>query len=125
MRRSARNQDEAAFVDHIQDFLNDHLGEPEDTRVDEIRHQGYWIHVGRDDRRGIFHDFKTGEKGSGFDLLPLLGLSISDFTSWLRGIQPAAAKFRSEKRPKSAAGFEILVLNDADDDGRIVNYFKL
>src|SRR5262249_49375450 len=124
MRRSARSQDEAAFVDHIQDFLDDHLGEPEDTRDNEVCYQGYWVHVGHDDRRGVFNNFKTDEKGSGFDLLPLLDLSVSDFTSWLRGIRPAAARVRSEKQPKSAAGFEIMVLNDADDDGRIANYFR-
>lgn len=102
----------------------DHLGEPDDRRDDEVKYQGYWVNVSNGDQRAIFNNFATDEKGAGFDLLPLLDISVSDFTAWMRGAKPATAKTRAEKTAKAAAGFEIMVLGEQADDGRIARYLE-
>ena len=90
MRRPPRDQHEALFVRHLPEILRALVGEPDSETDVRMRYGSLAIDVSDDlVKRGIYYSFRQEEGGAGFDMLPLLGLAITDVTAWIATLSAA------------------------------------
>ena len=90
MRRPPRDQHEALFVRHLPEVLRALVGEPDTETDTTLRYGSLTIDVSDDPvKRGIYYSFRQEEGGAGFDMLPLLGLAITDITAWIATLSAA------------------------------------
>ena len=90
MRRPPRDQHEALFVRHLPEVLHALVGEPDSETDVRMRYGSLAIDVSDDPvKRGIYYSFRQEEGGAGFDMLPLLGLAITDVTAWIATLSAA------------------------------------
>src|SRR5262252_6543446 len=98
MRRKPTSPSEALFVENLEAVLLDLLGEPEARHGEEVRYLGCSINVGsNEERRRTYKHWRSDKGGSGFDMLPPLGLSRSDVEAWLRGVRPSERPARESE----------------------------